>query len=102
MLLIDWSLGKPAKRSLAGETNQKIKELGSIIEHQTDPEMAQPLNDLMGMLRGLVGQKKAYRQRRSVISDTKKGIGNAEQEIIDNFLHNSSIAPEREGAVIFD
>ena len=90
--MIDWSLEKPAKRSLTGETNQKIKELGSIIQHQTDPEMDRPLNDLLGMLRGLVGEKKAYRQRRSVIGETRTEIGKAKEEI-DHFLHKNYTSP---------
>ena len=56
--------------------------------------MERPLNDLMDMLKGLVGSnKKAYRQRRDLVDDTIEEIGDIEREIAKNFLHKDYTSP---------
>ena len=92
--MVDWSFEKPAKRSLRGETNKQIHDLEIVIDHQTDPEaeMTQSLNGLLGLMKGLIGQEKAYRKRRGVNNDTRTGIYKAEQEI-ENLLSQDYTSP---------
>merc|ERR1711971_187195 len=93
LLLVDWSLEKPAKRSLRGETNKQIHDLEIVIDHQTNPDMTKSLNGLLGLMKGLVGQEKAHRQRRGVNNNTRNEIYKTEQEI-ESFLSQEYTSPK--------